>query len=44
VVGALELVAVVALHEGWRADREMSATLALPGLGYLSLGNAHGDS
>jgi hypothetical protein len=38
---ALQLVAVVALHERWRADREMRAALTLTRLGNLSLGDAH---
>jgi len=38
---ALQLVAVVALHQRWRADRQVSPTLALAGFGYFSLGNAH---
>jgi hypothetical protein len=40
-MGAMQLVAVRALDEWRRADRQVSAPLALAGLGYLALGNAH---
>jgi hypothetical protein len=43
VMGALQLVAVIALHERRRREREVRAALALASLGYLSLGNAHAD-
>jgi hypothetical protein len=38
---ALQLVAVIALHERRRADGEVRATLALARLRDSSLGNAH---
>jgi len=44
VVRAVKLVTVLALDEGWRADREVRAALALTRLGNLSLGNAHAET
>ena len=41
VMRALQLVTVLALDEGRRADRQVCATLSLPSLRDLSLGNAH---
>jgi hypothetical protein len=41
---ALELMAVIALHERRGADGEMGAPFALARLGNLSLGNAHAET
>ena len=41
VMRALQLVTMLALDEGRRADRQVCATLSLPSLRDLSLGNAH---
>src|SRR6185295_2721117 len=40
-VRQLQLVAMRALHQGWRADRQMGASLTLARLRDLSLGDAH---
>jgi hypothetical protein len=42
-MGALQLVAVVALHERRGGEGEMRATLALTRLRDLALGDTHAD-
>jgi hypothetical protein len=44
VMGALQLVTVLALDQRRCADREMRAALTLARLGHLSLGNAHAET
>ena len=44
VVGAAQLMTVLALDERRRADGEMRAALTLASLGYLSLGDAHAET
>ena len=44
VVRTLQLVAVLALDERRRADREVRSTLTLARLGNLTLGNAHAET
>src|SRR5437588_3775307 len=44
VVGALQLVAMVALDQRWRGDGQVRAALALACFRYLSLGDAHANN
>src|SRR5688500_18709958 len=44
VMGALELMTVIALDERRRADREMRAARTLARLGNLTRGNAHAET
>jgi hypothetical protein len=44
MMGALELVTVLALDQRRSADREVRAALTLARLGNLSLGDAHAET